>query len=51
MPDLRLLGICTLYYPQRKLLRLVRVEALLRFLQSKAKELRLEPGVLEFDSR
>jgi hypothetical protein len=51
MPDLRLLGICTHYYPQRKLLRLVRVEALLRFLQSKAKELRLEPGVLEFDSR
>jgi hypothetical protein len=51
MPDLRLLGICTHYYTRRKLLSLVRVEAVLRFLQSKAKELRLEPGVLEFDSR
>ena len=51
MPGLNLLGICTHYYPERKLLRLVRVEALLRFLQSKAKKPRLEPGVLEFDSR
>jgi hypothetical protein len=50
MPNLKLLGIFAKYYPQRKLLRLVRVEGLLRFLKSKAKELRLEPGVVEFDS-
>lgn len=51
MPNLKLLGICTHYYPERKLLLLVRIEALLRFLQSKAKKLRLEPGAVEFDSR